>query len=199
MRILSFVDMHGSVNAFKKIKEKAENSDIIICAGDFSVWGKAQESILRQFNSLKKPFIIIPGNHESDAELKSFCREFKNLSYAHKRLLKVDDFLIIGYGGGGFSQREEGFEDFVEDVKEELKNKKIILVTHGPPYGTEVDKINSDYKGCKSFKKFIDKYNPLIHICGHLHETWGKKQLYNNTLILNPGPVGRIVVLKPKE
>ncbi len=198
MRILSFVDMHGSANAFNRIKEKAENADLVICAGDFSTWGKAEEAILRQFNGLKKPVIIIQGNHESDAELKSFCREFKNLNYAHKKLLKVDDFVVVGYGGGGFSDKEKGFEDFVEDVKEELKDKKIILITHAPPYGTEADKVNNDHRGCKSFKNFIDKYSPLLYICGHLHESWSKKQLYKNTLILNPGPTGRIVVLKPK-
>ena len=199
MRILSFVDMHGSVSAFKKIKEKAENADLIICAGDFSMWGKAEEAILRQFNALKKPFIIISGNHESDAELRSYCKDFKNLSYAHKRLLKVGDFLIVGYGGGGFSEREQEFEDFIEGVKDELKDKKLILVTHAPPYGTEIDKINLSYRGCKSYKRFIDKYKPLMHVCGHLHENWGKKQLYNGTLVLNPGPSGRLVVLKLKE
>ncbi|MBI4154527.1 metallophosphoesterase [Candidatus Woesearchaeota archaeon] len=199
MRILCFVDMHASAKAFKIIKEKAENADLIICAGDFSVWGNAQEAILRQFNAFKKPFILIPGNHESDAELKSFCKEFKNIHYAHKRLLKIGDFLVIGYGGGGFTEREKEFEDFVEDVKDELENKKIILVTHAPPYGTEVDKINSGHRGCRSFSKFIEKYEPLLHVCGHLHETGGKKQLYKNTLILNPGRVGRFVVLKQKE
>ena len=199
MKILSFVDMHGSAAAFNKIKEKAENADLIMCAGDFSVWGGAQESILRQFNGLKKPFILILGNHESDAELKGFCKEFKNLSYAHKRLLKVEDFLVIGYGGGGFIDLEKDFENFVEEVKDELNNKKIILLTHAPPYGTVADEINKNHKGCRSFKKFIDKYSPLLHICGHLHESWCKRQLYKNTLILNPGPTGRIVVLKLKE
>jgi Icc-related predicted phosphoesterase len=67
MRVLSFVDMHGSAKAFNKIKEKAENADLIICAGDFTVWGNAQETILRYFNGFKKPFILRPGNHESDA------------------------------------------------------------------------------------------------------------------------------------
>src|SRR3989338_8298283 len=148
MKILNFVDMHGSVKVLSKIKEMAENADLIICAGDFSVWGRAQEAILRQFNSLKKPFIIIQGNHESDAEVNGFCKEFKNLNYAHKRLLNVGEFLIVGYGDGG----------------------------------------------CKSFKEFLDKYKPLFYVCGHLHENWGRKQLYKNqTLIINPGPFGKIV------
>lgn len=192
--------MHGSASAFKIIKEKAENADLIICAGDFSVWGNAQESILRQFNALKKPFILIPGNHESDAELKSFCKEFKNIHYAHKRLLKIGDFLVIGYGCAGFNEREKDFEDFVEEIKEELeKHNKIIFVTHAPPYGTLLDRIDSGHRGCKSFSKFIEKYKPLLYVCGHLHENAGKKQLYKDTLILNPGRVGRFVVLKPKE
>ena len=157
MKILNFVDMHGSVKVLSKIKEMAENADLIICAGDFSVWGRAQEAILRQFNSLKKPFIIIQGNHESDAEVNGFCKEFKNLNYAHKRLLNVGEFLIVGYGGGGFSERDKDFEDFIEEVKDELKDKKIIFVTHAPPYGTTLDELPKGHGGCKSFKEFLDK------------------------------------------
>ncbi len=200
MRILNFVDMHGSVKALNKIKEMAENADLVICAGDFSMWGRAQEAILRQFNSLKKPFIIITGNHESDAEIKGFCKEFKNLNYAHKRLLNVGGFLIVGYGGGGFSERDKDFEEFMEEIKDELEDKKIIFVTHAPPYGTVLDGLPKGHGGCKSFKEFVDKYKPLLYVCGHLHENWGKKQLYKNqTLIINPGPFGKFIELKAKE
>ena len=50
------------------------------------------------------------------------------------------------------------------------------------------------HHGNKSIRKFIDQKKPLLNICGHLHETEGKKQVINKkTLTINPGPDGVIL------
>ena len=79
------------------------------------------------------------------------------------------------------------------DAIKNNKDKKIILLTHAPPYRTKLDKLGRNYAGNKSFRNFIEKYKIDLHICGHLHENFGKEDKIKNTKIINPGPFGKIV------
>ena len=107
--------------------------------------------------------------------------------------------MFLGYGGGGFSQRDKEFEHLAKtkfnDAIKSNKDKKIILVTHAPPYGTKVDLIVGEHCGNKTFRDFIIKNKVDLHICGHLHENFDKKDNLKKTLIVNPGPYGRIIKL----
>ena len=40
MKILAFVDLHGSLNALKRLSKqiKSKKPDIIVCAGDISIF-----------------------------------------------------------------------------------------------------------------------------------------------------------------
>ena len=73
------------------------------------------------------------------------------------------------------------------------KDKKIILVTHAPPYKTNVDRIAGGHCGNKSIRHFIDKNKIDLVVCGHLHENFGKEDKIKKTRIINPGPFGKIV------
>ena len=73
--------------------------------------------------------------------------------------------------------------------------KKIVLVTHAPPFNTKIDYLaySKMHAGNKSFTNFIkSKKNVIFSISGHLHETEGKKDKLNNAVLVNPGAMGRI-------
>lgn len=200
MKILAFVDLHGYASALKSLKSKIKKSrpDLIICAGDFTLFEHDIEKILKKLNSFNKPVFIIHGNHESLTSVKSLCKQFKNLECIHKKFVFFKDFLFFGWGGGGFSFIDRSFEVFVKKNKDKLKNKKIIFITHAPPFGTCVDYLafNKAHAGNKSFTSFIKKNkNIILSISGHLHETAGKKCELNNAIISNPGCFGRIFKL----
>jgi len=47
--------------------------------------------------------------------------------------------------------------------------------------------------GCKSIREFIEENNILLSVCGHIHETFGGANHIGRTLVVNPGPLGRII------
>ena len=201
MKILIFTDIHGSLNALKRIeqKTKSENPDLLVCAGDISIFEHGIAGIFRRLNKLNKKIITVHGNHEDDATYVKYSKIFKNIVFIHKRHFTKNNLLFIGYGGGGFSQTDKEFEYLAKtkfkDIISHNKGKKIILVTHAPPYKTKLDKLGRNYSGNKSLRDFIDKYKIDLHICGHLHENFGKEDNIGKTRVINPGPFGKILVV----
>jgi len=80
-------------------------------------------------------------------------------------------------------------------IKKNDKYKKKVLVVHGPPYGTRLDKLGRNHAGNKSIRYFIERNNINYVICGHLHENFGKEDRIKKTNVINPGPFGKIIDL----
>lgn len=196
MKILAFVDLHGSRPAMKKLKKKAEDCDIILCAGDISIFEQNLYNLLKELSSMKKPVLIIPGNHESDAILRRICNEFKNITFLHKKTYRKGNHLFLGYGGGGFSLKDPYFKK-IAGIFDEKRNKddKVILMLHGPPYGSKTDLILDQHCGNKTYMEYINKSKPMLVVCGHLHETAGVIEKKGKTVIVNPGPYGQILLV----
>ena len=198
MKILAFTDMHLSSVAFKKIKSKVKKQkpDLLICAGDVSIFEEGLDFMLNKLNKFKKKILIIHGNHETDKVLKKLCSKYDNLIFMHKKYYKINGNIFFGYGGSGFSLIEPDFyktgEKFQKIIKKN-KGKKIIFVTHAPPYKTKLDLIVGSHCGNKTFRNFIIRNKINLHICGHLHENFGKIDHIKKTHIVNPGPYGKII------
>ncbi len=192
MKILAFTDMHGNADSFKKIKKKAERADLIICAGDFTYFESRMEKILAAMDKLGKKVLLIHGNHEDERNVEKACGKMKNIVFLHKKAHRFNDYLFTGFGGMGFSQKDDEFEKYAQKFE---NKKKIILVTHAPPYNTKLDNLFS-HNGNKSITSFIKKAKPILAICGHFHELFGKKDMIKTTLIINPGPEGRIIKIE---
>ena len=196
MKILAFVDTHGSVAALKKIMAtaKKESIDYLVCAGDITIFGEEMPQILAKLDKIGLPVIIVHGNHEDERSLKKLCEKTKNIKFIHKTAFSSDGVVFMGYGGGGFSAMDEDFDKWskAEMLKIE-EGKKIVLVTHAPPYGTKLDIILDQPAGNKSIRQFIKLVQPKLVICGHLHENAGVKDRMDKTVMINPGPWGAIL------
>lgn len=196
MKILCFTDTHGSSEAFSVLKSKSRTVDLLICCGDFTIFERNMNSILKKFNSLGKPMLIIPGNHEISSSVEKACEKFKNITYINKSYYADDNVLILGLEGNGFTLKDRQFE---KDSKRLLriikqhKEKKVVLVTHAPPYGTAHDEIYEEHCGNESIRKFIEKVQPSYALCGHIHENNYSKDMIGKTKTLNPGPNGRFI------
>ena len=74
------------------------------------------------------------------------------------------------------------------------KNKKNVLVFHQPPFGTKLDKISEvGHVGNKSMTKIIKSIKPILSVSGHIHETFNITDKIGKTILINPGPEGRII------
>ncbi|AOL16755.1 metallophosphoesterase [Sulfolobus sp. A20] len=71
-----------------------------------------------------------------------------------------------------------------------INTKNIILNFHVPPYNTKLDNayINGRWVhvGSTSLRELIERYNPLLGLHGHIHESSGIDSI-NGTVLINPG------------
>lgn len=198
MKILAFTDIHGNLKSFEKIQKliKKENPDILIDCGDISIFENDLDHLLGRLNSFNKRCLIIHGNHEEKTRFKKACKKHKNLIFLHNKTYRSGNYLFYGYGNGGFSLNDKTFEKAADkSMKEKRENDILILLTHGPPYDTKLDKLWGQHVGNKSIRKFIKKYEPIIALSGHLHENNRVQDNISKTKVINPGPNGKIIVV----
>ena len=76
----------------------------------------------------------------------------------------------------------------------ENKEGRVIFLTHNVPYNTKLDKVGKKahefvrgkHLGSKMFRRIIQKYQPVLHIGGHIHESRGEDK-FGKTVLVNPG------------
>lgn len=197
MKLLCFTDTHTSNKVLTEIEKKAkkEKPDFLVCTGDVSLFSRGLNEFFKRIEKINIPMILIHGNHEVDSEVRKIVKNYDYVKFVHKNGYRFENYLFIGYGGGGFSLIYPEFEQFIPKVKDKLKEEdNIILLVHAPPYGTKLDLLPYfGHVGSKSATKAIKELKPKLVLCGHLHENFKKMDKIGQTLIVNPGPDGMIV------
>jgi len=199
VKILAFTDVHGSMRCLRKIKEKSKRAGILVFAGDLTLFGSGLSKVTGFLSKIKKDIVLINGNHEEESELRRAASRHPNLHFISGRHAVVGGILFIGYSKGYFSSRSSSFPDFLARMKRIIKRnseKQLVFVTHAPPYKTNTDLIDGEHFGNRDVRDFITAVKPSVVITGHLHEAFHKRDTLKKTLIINPGPDGRIVYLR---
>jgi uncharacterized protein len=198
MKILAFTDIHGSEISIKRISQKikSERPDLLVCAGDISIFEHGIVGILKKLNRLGKKIIMVHGNHEDEESFPKYVKPLKNLIYIHGASHLEKDVLFVGYGGDGFSVIDRKFEKISKSLEKVIKSnesRKVVLLCHAPPYNTKLDKLVEGHCGNKSIRNFIEKCRIDLMLCGHLHENFGREDWIKKTRLVNPGPFGKII------
>jgi Icc-related predicted phosphoesterase len=185
---------------------------------------KRGRAVLQKLNSYNVPVYVIPGNWDfaiKDREWKYVNRNLyheyiikglKNVKDIHRKIIRVDDYNIIGYGlvNGPELLKYRYYKNIpkdrykinVQNYKKLLKKydklfKKaklpVILLAHNVPYNTPLDKIvnksspmNGKHYGSNLAREMILRHKPLLCIGAHMHEHYGTCKL-GRTLVLNAG------------
>lgn len=201
MKLVVFNDLHGSLISFRKVAALVKKSkpDAILCLGDFTIFEQNIEGILSKINSLSAPVYLIHGNHEDERVVRRLCKNYPNITFIHKRIVKLGDVKLVGYGGGGFYghgklKRDKEFDSWISNKH---ISKRSILLTHAPPAHTTLDLVDyfDEHVGCPSFTSFIKKHKPLYAFSGHIHESFGQTQKLGKTILYNVGPKGKLFTI----
>jgi len=197
MKFLAFVDLHEDKKSLQRLIERAQQKDIdfLLCAGDLSQFGSNLRYILKQLNSIGKKMYLIPGNHESNNSLNQVLSDYPNCINFHLQDIEIGNYVFFGYGEGGFAKEDANFRKIARDWYGKHKERKTVLVTHGPPHGTKADLLEGNYVGNKDFRAFIERIKPRLAICGHIHETAGAEDKIGETKVINPGWEGMVIEL----
>jgi Icc-related predicted phosphoesterase len=193
MKILVFTDIHSSKTIISRLIEKSKDVDILVTPGDLTDLGKNLEEVFRLFEKANKKLVVVPGNHEDYEELKMLTKRYKYVVDVHLKKVKIDNVIFFGHGGGGFSHVDHELEETMKNLKFDEK-EKLVFITHGPPYGTKLDKLEHlGFRGSKTATEFIKKFKPDFCFCGHLHENERKIDKIGKTIIINPGKYGMVI------
>ncbi len=198
MKFLVFTDLHGDRAVLKELLKRAakEDVDFIVCCGDLTVFSSNLKYILKELDAVGKKFYFIPGNHESDDKLKAALEGLSNCVNMDRQAVEIENYIFLGFGGNGFQQEDAEFRKIAREWYSQYNGRKIVLMTHGPVYGTKVDMLNGKHVGNIDYRKFIERIKPKLALSGHLHETVGVIDKIGDTKVVNPGWEGMVIELK---
>ncbi len=198
MKILAAGDLHGDINAAKKLAAKAKKAkvDLVVLSGDLTYGEISTKGLIGPFKKNKQRVLIIPGNHESPATTSALA-EIYGVTDLHGYSMKVGDVGIFGAGSaniGIFQLDEKELFGLLEKGFNKIKNtKKKLMITHCHPEYTLMAKMSTMVPGSKGIAKAIKKFKPDIAICSHVHEAEGIEEKLGKTTLINVGKRGKII------
>jgi len=198
LKILAAGDIHGDTSLAEKLAEKAkkEKVDLVILCGDLTLAESSTENIIGPFKKRNEKVLLIPGNHETVATA-DFLSELYGVKNIHGYSVKYKDVGIFGAGGaniGLFRLDEKEIYDLLKKGFDKIKYlKKKIMVTHVHPEGTKMEKFTKFFPGSSGIKRAINKFQPDILLCSHVHEAEGIEEKVGKTKVINVGKKGKII------
>lgn len=193
MKALAFSDLHRDAALAGRIVELAREVDVVIGAGDFGTQHRGVEETIEQLAGIETPAVLVPGNNETDGELRAACAAWPAATVLHGEGVEVDGVAFFGLGGGVPVTPWDWSFDLTEDeaaAKLAACPERAVLVVHSPPRGHVDNGIGSE-----AVLRTIEATAPRIVVCGHIHEQWGNESRVGETRVLNLGPRGVLLEL----
>ena len=198
MKLLVFSDLHRDKVAARSLVERSAEADVFIGAGDFAVMRHGIGDVIAILKEVDKPTVLVPGNAESDSELREACEGWDSAHILHGEGVTVEGVRFYGIGGGiPVTPFGEWSFDLTEDEADVMLAgcpEGGVLVSHSPPHG-HVDEGGGRHLGSHAVLDTIERASPRLVVCGHIHEHWGKDSTVGGTLVLNAGPDGQLLEL----
>ena len=190
MKILAFSDLHNSASRAETLVQASADADLVIGAGDFCNARRDLQGALHLLEGITAPMIVVPGNAESDDELTTAARP--GMQVLHGRGTEHDGLRIFGLGYGVPTTPFGAWScDLTEDAAEDMLNRCTradILIVHSPPKGVADVTSNGQSVGSTAIRAAIERLQPQLALCGHIHDSWGQSGQIGKTNVVNLGP-----------
>ena len=197
VKLLIFSDIHSDAAALQRLM--AIPADYYICAGDLVNWSRALDDMGEIMKRHADRVWVIPGNHESAAQVQDFCAKYGFHDF-HGGRMQIGDFEVVGLGYSNptpFDTPGEYSEDELETRLHAFDGlKPMIAICHAPPFGTALDRItNLKHAGSQAIRDFLRREQPRYFFCGHIHEAAGARVAIGKTQGMNVGKQGWVLEL----
>jgi Icc-related predicted phosphoesterase len=201
MKLLVFSDIHTDRKALEKLM--AIEADAYVCAGDLVSWARGLEGMAEILQPRAEKMYMLPGNHESEADIARFCDRFgyRNL---HGRSVEMAGVHVAGLGYSNPTPFDTPGEYTEAQLAERLAPfaalRPLVLICHCPPLDTDLDGVKPGaHFGSRAIREFIDAYEPARFFCGHIHECEGRDVMIGHTRGVNVGKRGYLLDLATLE
>ena len=193
---IAYSDIHGDCSPLGRIPDLREAAGSIIC-GDLTLAGgkEAAARVLDACGAYSPVMAALPGNMDMP-EVLELLHE-RGISLHGRAVRPCPEVALIGVGGSNptpFRTPYELSEDEIAAALEKALDEAgsyahLVLVSHAPPLGGQCDRLRGGgHAGSAAVRSFIEKVQPELCLCGHIHEARGLDRLGNCTVI-NPGPL----------
>lgn len=192
MRIAAFTDVHNRFNHVAEILRRIDPVDVAIIGGDITTNGtpKDVERALNLWQPLVPRLLAVAGNVDSPA-IDALLAE-RNVSLNARRQTVAD----VAFFGCSASQTSIGTpyeipeteiaERITRGFREVPANAICVFVPHAPPYRILDRTWSLVHAGSHAVREFVDRHQPALVICGHIHEARGQAKL-GKSLVVNCG------------
>ncbi|MEE9323924.1 MAG: metallophosphoesterase family protein [Candidatus Aenigmarchaeota archaeon] len=169
MRILCVADYHRDKELAERVEKLAakEKADVIINAGDFL----SEDFAGKVLDGTKFRTFVVRGNWDYELETSN-----KNVTILNNKAVAYKGYHFLGVDYGYYSQ--------IPKLAKGINPKKLILITHDPPY----DMLDISYFGSNAglldLRAAVIEAKPVLHVFGHIHEAAGHMK-HKGTLFIN--------------
>ncbi|MEM6576860.1 MAG: metallophosphoesterase family protein [Pseudomonadota bacterium] len=190
MKIMAFSDLHLAQGRAAALVEASHEADLVIGAGDFCNQRRGLEKAMEMLAGLAAPFIAVPGNAESRDELRQAADPATQVLHG-----EGTDFQGLNVFGLGYGVPRTPFGDWSCDLTEAEAEAQLscceacdVLVLHSPPKGVVDRTSDGTSVGSVALREAIQRIQPALAICGHIHDSWGQEGSIGQTRVVNLGP-----------
>jgi len=192
--------LHGDTDRVSRAVATITSSDVdlIVLVGDFVNPHAENMALFQPFLDTGKPLVFVSGNHDG-AVLSKFLSEHYSVHELHGKGVRYNHVGVFGVSGANVGIEQLAEDEFLEkmiighEAIAYLSTK--LMVSHIPPSGTLMDKMSPFVSGSTGVRKAIEKLQPDVMLCAHIHEAAGMEFMIGNTRVINVCHEGKIVEL----
>jgi Icc-related predicted phosphoesterase len=196
VRLLAFSDLHRDLGQAGELVERSAQADVVVGAGDFASIHNGLEETIYALAAIECPAVLVPGNNETEAELRSASEGWSSATVLHGEGTEIDGVAFFGLGAGvpvtpwdwSFDLTEEEATGMLSPLAQDA-----VLISHSPPLGHCDRNSSGKSLGSRAVLEAAERKQPKLVLCGHIHESWGAESEIGPARVLNVGPAGRLL------
>jgi len=198
----------AEIEEFKVNQRKVEETITELIKARLREW---LDLLLDKIDVKKTRVLVMPGNDDPlaiDDVIRSY--EDRGIVYSLDKVVELAGFETISLADSNPTPwnsprelEEKQLGKKIDELVAKLSNpSKSIFNIHPPPYGTNLDMapklkkdlspimgpggVQTEHVGSKAVREAIKKYQPMIGLHGHIHESAGTDKI-GKTPVINPG------------